>query len=244
MNSVDLIERYFDNDLSASELRDFQRRLETDAEFAQAFQLEKDLMEGIEVMGNQNLKKELKGIYEEEIGGKAQKSAPAKPVLFSRRSWMAVAASIAVLLIAGWWLSRPPTPEKLYAQYFKPDFDFVEKGGGEKLVAEAEAALERGDYEGALPLLEELLKEKPINGRYLLAKGIALVETEKYMEGIDAFLTLENSSRYTRSEALWYHGLALLKQGHLTESYIILKQIPENSSRYKEAEELAKKIRN
>ncbi len=238
---LDLIERYFDDLLSDSERKDFENRLTTDEQFAQAFQLEKDLMDGIEMMGNKNLKEDLKVYYKEEVEEKEKNKASTKPNFISRRMWLA-AASIAVLLIAFWWMNRP-TPERLYAEYFQPDFDFVEKGDADGLAVKAEAALKAEDYKRAFPLLEELVKVEPKRAEYILALGIALVEVENYHDAIPTLLRAGTASRYSQNEALWYYGLALLKQGNLEESYIILKQIPEYSARYKEATALAKKIK-
>ncbi len=239
MDSIKLIERYFEQSLSETELKDFQRRLEIDEEFAQAFLLEKDVMEGIEVLGNLNLKKDLKKIYKEEIEEKRTTQSKVIP----RRMWLVAAASIAILFVALWFFTRPPTPGQLYATYFQPEFDFVEKGNENELIVEAEMALKDGAYQRAIPILDQLLDLNPQNTEYLLAKGIALIESEKFTEGINLLTMVGKNSPYAKPETQWYHGLALLKQGLLKESHLILKQIPAQSSRYKQAEELAKKIK-
>jgi len=240
-DSIDLIERYFGDDLSPEELKGFQLRLETDEAFAQAYELEKDLMEGIEVMGNKNLKEELQGYYKEEVEEKINKKTALKPRAVSRRIWLSVAASIALLFFAGWWLSKP-TAESLYAEYFQPEFDFVEKGEQEELVIKIEIALKNKDYISALPLLDDFLDQQPNNSYFILAKGISLIETGAFKEGINALQKAQSINPLYKSESLWYNALALLKQGKTEESRKALNSISKKSSNYNKAQELLKKL--
>lgn len=242
-----LIERYFEGDLSEAELKVFQERLEADEAFAEAFQLEQDLMEGIEMIGNEHLKKELKGIYQEEIKvGKAESPAtptlPAKPRPLKSRRWFLVAAALATLLLALGWLLNRPSAEGLYAAYFQPSFDFQEKGNNSELIAKLDQLLKQKAYKEAIPLLDQLLKSEPDNAAFYLAKGIAFIATNKIEAGIAFLQKSKDINPIYRSEALWYNALASLKQKNIAETRRILQLIAKDSSRFREAQSLLAKI--
>jgi len=227
--AINLIERYFDNQLSDEELKLFQRRLGEDADFAKAFQLEKDLMEGIEVMGNKNLKNELDQIYQEEIISKASTSAPPaseKRNNNPRRLWLASAAAIALLLVF-WWLNRTPSAENLYVEYFQPEFDFSVKSGDNSLLSnsllsnEVQTLLRNRNYKSAIPKLNELIRISPENNEYQLALGLALIEEGQFEEGISMLKALEENKFY-KTNANWYIALAYLKKNDVSMSHQLL----------------------
>ena len=241
------MERYFENSLSASELEQFQRRLKEDPAFAQAFELEKDLMEGIETLGNESLREELGEIYKEEILTQQSSEPTIGPIdkrrTISRRWWLLAAAVLAGIVLYLWPFQRD-TPERLYAQYFQPEFDFVEKGSTQELIAQAEAALKTGEYQKALPILDELLELEPESSKYILAKAIALMELNRFEDAEALMLQAQvNNPGYT-SEVSWYQALAFLKQKNLSEAINRLNQIPATSARAQDAQALSQAIKD
>ena len=61
------VEQYFAGELSEQEQKALEDQLGQDSNLAEAFQLEKDLMEGIEAFGNDQLREQLGQIHQEEI---------------------------------------------------------------------------------------------------------------------------------------------------------------------------------
>ena len=117
------IEQHFAGELSEKERQALEKQLAEDPELAQAFQLEKDLMAGIEAVGNDKLREQLGQIHQEEIEHKQ----PPKVRSLRRYNLWAIAAILVVgLLGLVWWLMAPPrlTAEGLYAEYAEYSFDF------------------------------------------------------------------------------------------------------------------------
>jgi len=239
--SDNLIERYFAQELSPEELAKFNRQLKEDADFAKAFQLEKDLMEGLEAMGNKNLRKDLKNIYQEEViqsKSNPTMSEPNNIKANSSRRWRLVAASIAILGILGWLFWPEPSPQQLYAEYAKHEFNFVEKGGNDQDLFKAETALKAGKYSEAIPFLENHLKNQPNDYNVLLARGIAHLEIDDHEKAILTFRQLRQVNASYKTEGTWYLALAHLKGGNITLSQQHLKEVPEGTGRFAQAQEL------
>lgn len=236
---LQLIEKYIDGELDGKALADFHARMEADVEFAQAVRMEEDIMESIELWGNKELKNKLEKIGEEEIG-----NAEIKNINTRRRKFLwAAAAVLGLAVIAKFALHiSPPSPEKLYADYAAHEFNFTEKGNNAKLINTAENKLAEKQYGEALPLLEKLTALDAQNNDFQLALGICHLEVNDYEKALSIFSELETNAPLYIGEAKWYKALVFLKKGDLGESLQLLAEIPESSSRKKDATRLAKEI--
>ena len=98
---IDLLERYFDNVLSASETQTVHERLASDKAFRDMFDQEKALIKSIRASGLRrdllHLKEVEKRIHRQVAGGKAR----------NRPWYYAAAAAVALVIVAGVWLIRP-----------------------------------------------------------------------------------------------------------------------------------------
>lgn len=236
------IEQYFANELSEQDRQELEQQLSSDTELAQAFQLEQDLMAGIEAVGNDKLREQLGQIHREEI----ENRQPSK-VRSLRRSYLWAVAAVLVIGLLGlvWWLMAPSaiSAAGLYAEYAEYSFDFTEMGTAEDDLFQAERLLNQGEYKEALPFLEKYLAQKPEDNRAVLALGVAKLESEADATGaIQLFRQVETKGGILQNEAQWHMGLAYLKQGNLEESQKVLAQIPANSARYTQAVSLQKAI--
>lgn len=205
-----LIERYFEGDLDAAELATVSQMLQDDPAFAEAFQLEEDLLAGITVAGNQALRQRLNAIHETVV---VKKDAPVVPMR-SRRNWIWLAAAAfigAVVLGKVLWDGRAKTPEQLYAEYAVHDFDFTEKGGGVGQLAQIEQLLKTKQYEAALPLLEAYCNSNPSDTEALLALGIVQVELGRTEEALATFDMVEGVSPLMKDEVAWWRAMVYLK---------------------------------
>ncbi len=245
-----LIERYFENGLAGKELAAFQQRLLDDAAFARAFQLEKDLVEGIEAFGNEQLRGQLETIHLEEMNKDAENKngtltgSGGKVVKMDRRRWWWAAAIILVGLVARLSFSeKKPSPQQLYAMYAVHDFDFTEMGTNEELLSNVESLLKAGKYSQALPLLDTYLESNPNDPEKMMAKGIALLETGKHKEALEIFRAVRQASPIMASKANWYIALVFLKNGDIENCKKSLLAIPPESVSFKDAEELLERLK-
>ncbi len=253
-NSHKLIARYFENDLSDKELATFQQQLREDPAFASAFQMEKDLMEGIESFGNQQLRGQLEAIHLEETAKRNASNENGLPrdenenrgkvvKLVSRRWWWAAAIILVGLVARLSFSDKKPTPQQLYAMYAVHDFDFTVKGTEDKLLSNLESLLKAGKYAQALPLLDTYLQLNPTDLEKMLAKGISLLEMGEHKEAMEIFRAVRQASPIMESKSNWYIALAFLKNGDVENCKKALLTIPAESVSFKDAEELLARLK-
>ncbi len=238
MEQIDqkLIERYFEGDLDEQELALVTQKLQADPNFAEAFQLEQDLLAGIEQAGHLGLRKRLDAIHQETV----KQETPVRQMKSSRRwIWLAAAAFIgAVILGKLYFDGQAKTPQQLYAKYAVHDFDFTEKGGSETELAKAEQLLKEKKYAEALPVLEGYLRLHPDERQVLVAEGVSLMETGPLSDAFDIFDSMSNNPIMAPDMA-WYKALILLKENKLDECLAMLNSVHQGAAKYKNALALA-----
>ncbi len=111
---IDIIENYLSESSSKEEKLAFEKQLEDDKDLAQEFKLYQNIMEGIDLEGTDLMRTELKGIQGklEKENFFNQKEATPKIIKMentkkSNRSWLAIAAGLLVLIVAGILLQSP-----------------------------------------------------------------------------------------------------------------------------------------
>ncbi|MEM9916823.1 MAG: hypothetical protein AAF990_01930 [Bacteroidota bacterium] len=239
MEQQEWIDRYLEGRLNEAELKEMERKLQQEPEFARALMLEKDLMEGIESFGNDRLRDFLDGVHEEV------KSVPVQETPKSSRLIWVAAVALAVLLMLAFWLWPRPdsTPAELYALYKQENsypFDFTEKSTDDEqaLIELAERLLKKQDYKQALMPLNELFS-KTEESQYLLAIGIAEMESEAVPnEAIATFRKLQQQYPAFQNDYLWYEALAHLKKEDVAAAQASLQKISNASKRYEVARAL------
>ncbi|MEO1260013.1 MAG: tetratricopeptide repeat protein [Bacteroidota bacterium] len=253
-NDQQIIERYFENDLNQEELTAFEKRLSEDAAFARAFEEEKELMEGIEAFGNDQLRIQLDMIHAEETGMVDTSKEVEPPKIFDpfevpkedgkvvnmvRRRWWLAAAVIGIGVVARWLFStRKPNPQQLYAMFAVHNFDLTEMGDNEELLTQAEALLKNGKYAEALPLLDAYLETNPDQPKVRLNRGAALLENGQYTDALSVFQDIASDTPILANDAHWYTALTFLKQGDVENCKKALNQISGTSTKYKDVNKL------
>ena len=119
----DLIERYFLDALSAGEKEQVETRVKEDEAFAQVFQMQKQLVQVVDVQMEADFKAQLQKV--EQGLNISENNAPSSQVRSIPRWLYAVAAALLVLLIGYWLLpltspESDPTNQALFADHFQP----------------------------------------------------------------------------------------------------------------------------
>jgi len=169
-------------------------------------------------------------------GGRLFRLAPA---------WWAAAAALAAAVVAAWLFLRPPSNERLFAEYGAfPEADFTVRGDapGTNDLSAAEAAFNGKDYAEALKLLQAYLAGHPEDTQARLHAGLCHLELKQYPEATTIFSEIGGSNNVWADEANWFLALTYLRQGKSDECARILKQIPLGSGRYEQAAELLIKL--
>jgi anti-sigma-K factor RskA len=128
---IERIHRYLAGALSDSEKATFEQEMATDATFAQAVGLEKKLLSGIHLVGEDDLKKSIASARQRlaeqqffEAGKIVSIHAASTTKSFSMRKAMSIAAAAIVLLGLAWWgffREARPDADQLFAANFKPE---------------------------------------------------------------------------------------------------------------------------
>lgn len=246
------IEDYLDDALDDQERQAFEAEVRTDPALAQQLAVvretrqrlitqwanepaETDLLETLQKIGSEHFKSGA-GSGQTGAGGRLFRLPP---------GWWAAAAAVAATVIAAWFFLRPPSNERLYAQYGAfPEADFTVRGDSPATndLSAAEAAFNRKDYAEALNLLQAYLAGHPEDAQARLHAGLCHLELKQYPEATAIFSEIGGSKNVWADEANWFLALTYLRQDKRNESARILKLIPQSSGRYEQAAELLSRI--
>lgn len=243
-DSDDRILPYIINDLGRDELSKFEEQLKVDSTLRKEVALSHQIKLAVNDESLNEFDEKLKAVSDQYHKGRTTHLST-KRLTFSR-TWLALAASVLVVIVCFTWIFLEKTPlnaEALYAQYAKHDFSFTERGPENQLII-AEEFLENEEYKNALPLLKDYLVEDPKAADVILAHGIANMEVGNFSQAISIFSQLKRDHPIFINESLWYIALTHLKTGELTQSIASLSSIETISGRYDKAQKLIDQIQS
>lgn len=239
-NDIELIERYFDNALTDQENDHLKSRMKTDQELKRLFEQEKLLISTIRYQAAQKDLQFLKQI-EKNLN-------KPKPLHFIRHwHYYAAAACVTLLIIAGLIFPlKDASPEKLYADYFKPYPNVFEPAvrGADVFNQRKEAflAYENADYKRAVQLFTLLQKENSDPGILLLLgnANLMLGNTSGAQQNFNDLITQYDDLDL---QAKWFLSLAYLKSGEIDQARKLLEELGNTEISYSEkAKELLQKV--
>lgn len=227
--TYELIDRYFEGDFDTSELQDFQQQLANDEDLATAFEIEKEVIQGIEALGNQDLKNRLKTFHEEEIVAKRTAPKTAKIVGMRPYRWMAIAASFAFLVVMAIWLLQAPySSEDLFAAHYEtPAFETL-RGGPTDNLEEIKKLYQEKDFQQGIVVMTDYLKNNPDHEEVRLSLGIAQLELNQYDAAVLSFKQLTNSEQVA-DQATWFLAMTYLKSGQADLAKMELEKLVDGS---------------
>lgn len=233
-----------------------QQKLATDKQYNEKYQQLKKAKATLQYAEKEKFKatfKEVQQDLEKEqffdknvIIDKSTTTTTTTAKVFSLRKVLSIAAAVSLLLVSLWWIMRPPTTQNIYANYFEKAKDRAlvnEVGnlGFAKLLYhnQLHQALvfyhqEQPNYEQALPLFEQYLKEAPITDTYY-TKGqffyaLTLMELNQFDKTIPVLETLSQQKNDYQTKATFNLALAYLKTGQLSVIEGLLDRITTEDS--------------
>ena len=233
-DTLKLFEHYLSGNLNQKEMEVFENRLNTDKELAAEFELFKDMMGGLRLRNNKQLKNRLNEIHAQEIDKSAE--AVLRPIRW--KSAFAVAAACLVLITAYFVLCNDQlSPEAIYASHFEPyEPDWTTRGTEDELTAaQVKNLYEDKQYqELAQVIFADSLQRKLTSVKFTMIKGIVSLEIDRYEEARRYFNSVANNP-LLQAEAQWYTALSYLKENNIEKCKEILEQFAkDNSSDYHE----------
>lgn len=212
LHDIELIERYFDHDLSGEERVMLEARLINDPGLKKMFEHEKLLVNTIRYGAAQAdlafLREREKEMTSHERG------------IFGRRWYfLAAAASVAILILVVFVPSWDESATDLYEAYVNPYPNVFESNTRARADvsdrSEAFRAYDQGDYERASVLFTNLISENPANkdaGVLMLLGNSNLMIGKTDVAQANFTDLLVNYDEYD-TEAKWYLGLVHLRKG-------------------------------
>jgi tetratricopeptide (TPR) repeat protein len=235
------IDRYIHNELSDSEKTAFEQQLNTDAEFAEAYQLYASIENTMQndSQGNQQaFIEKLQPLQEKYfLENPKQKKGKLKKILFIGLAATALLVLVFTLIPFN---NTPKTSEALYAQYaIYEKVDPTTRGDNDSILNKAAALYNEKNYAAAVPYLEKIKKE---NASALFLLAVCNVEIKNYTAAIAHFDILINGTSSYKDKAQWYKALSYLKQDNKAECKNKLLSITNNSAYFKDATALLKEL--
>jgi tetratricopeptide (TPR) repeat protein len=210
------LQDYMEENMSPGASEQVEELLETNPELkAEADQLGK-INKELKTLGAELFKTRVAG-WEEEYQKDPAKPAEGRLVSFNYRTVYAVAASIALLITAGYFLFLSPrgTNSDLFTDYYAPYEDMIlERGEGSMsdLLTDAMKSYNQRDFINATDYFNKYLEDNPSDYAAWLYQGISQMETENYAES-EASLLRAMEGSLVRDQSLWYLGLMYVKYG-------------------------------
>lgn len=233
-----IFEAFLSGDLNPAQLKAHHKRLEEDQDYKESFELYESL--------NQHLKDEFKN--EKELAQfKNSVSSISKNYFKSREkpkfAWvkMAIAASIIVAIGLYFILSEVSKPQ--YQEIAQiPTIHLSERGVNTEIYLQAETAFNQEQYEKAIQLFDQILKEENQRHSISLYQAIAYMEMGQTGEARKIYEEIIRKENAFSEEALWYAALNELQEENYKACEVYLKKIKPSASRYKDAIDLLNRL--
>lgn len=206
------IDRYLMGRMAPSAARKIERRQAVDTDFAQDLAMRKRLLEKIEDLGDQAMKKRLMGIHQKEMS-RVQQGKRRRLIL----SYAAVAALVLGLFLGPWYWMQEQGPLDLYTMHYEAyPLHFNQRNGQvSELTLALDETYQNESYTLALSLASHLLEKEAGNDKVRLARAICWMEMgdmEKAQADFQYLLQSEFSP--FQEQALWYTALIELAMGN------------------------------
>jgi len=234
MENEELIHKYFQDTLTSEEQDQFDKLLKEDIDFKEQFEFENNVQQIIKDKERGVLKDKLQK-FEKEI-----KSSSDKKFLFWKP--LRIAASIAIILTAGWYFytaSFSIDTEKLYtANYEKyPNTKYaITRSSDSDITLEYRAfeAYEANNFQESIVLFTELKESKsPEYVDFYLAQSY--LNNDQLDKAIVLFIDITTHKKEFSSESHWYLALAYLKNDKKEKAIKALENLIQDGG-YKKVE--------
>lgn len=225
----ELIERYFQGQLTEEERNDFKIRQSKDADF----HLEIQTFLTVQRASRAELKKKLL-------------SQPKPMVVFLKKYSIAIAASFAFIVACIWFMTnrtKPLSTQEAFALYYEPYSSNTQVMGNNKIETSLDSAYalyEKHNYQDALRLFEKM---DSLNSKSKMCQAHAYLNIGDTDKALLLFNSLQ-TDRNLGDKASWYLALIFLKKNDKNTALNLLNKIKDaNNSSFKEkAKELLEKL--
>lgn len=239
----DIIQKYFDGEMSSDELSEFNKQLESDKELGEELILYKELIEGIKKFNEQKIRNKFKEIdLELDTPPLKAKGKKYKLAIYS------IAASVAIIIGISFYNNMTNGTVALANKYWEEDRGIPTFMGEcwDKELNEAMYLYKEEKYEEASAVLKNLRNEKIKSDTISYYSGVTEYKLEHYKMAIVYFkevLTFKES--VYKEKADYRLALSYLADGDITKAKSILHRIASSENHlYKvQAKKILKEIK-
>ena len=234
----ELIEQYLEGKLVGAELLDFENQLEQDPGLADDVALHREVRDAIADDEEVALEAELRKIGQ-AYQGRTPGTAPIRKNVGQRRIFL-IAASIALLAVAGWFaFSRfgpSPSPDQLFEAHFAP-YQVPANIRGKVPESELQAALEpykREDYDAAIVNLNQLEATYGVDEQVLFYRAVselAVGKADSARLGFEQILAIPDNQ--STVQAQWYLALSWLRLMKPENAEVYLRELSGYENKYR-----------
>jgi len=238
---IEEVRRYLNGNMTGDEQAQFKSRLENDPAFAEEVNLNRVLLESIDLHFKSKLKERLQKGDEVFRITPPTKKRTLKQVL-------AMAASLSLIAVASYFLFyKNADPQQLYDQYHTTYYNVVDgnvRSGETEAVSRAFELYDQGDFQAAAHSFERIIKQDKDNMDYIFYQGLSLLEMGNADTAIASFMKVVSATDDSWTEpAKWYLGLAYLRAGRSKKAGQVFEEIVGEGGSYSErAKEILKKL--
>lgn len=242
-----LQEQHLRGELTAEEQTAFEQMLAADPEFAREVRAGELAVKGLTSLRIHNRIQEVrKQVVADNIQEKPVEQTKEKKgrVISLLRRPLSIAASVALLITAAYFIYLSFGSQSLYDQYNQhPSFSVTEMSAAPAYdLSRAETAFQQGNYEVTRTELSAYLAENPTDTMALLFQGICQLELDNFTQAERIFSDIQAGTSDFQSLGEWYLALTYVKQEDVERAREVLSTIPQTSEKYAEAQKLLNSI--
>ncbi|MBT8244942.1 MAG: hypothetical protein HKP48_02675 [Winogradskyella sp.] len=237
-------ENYLSKSLSDEEVLAFEKKLNSDAEFKEAFETYKELSGFLEQHLDENHTSKEFEVNLNKISTnyfeKNNKNQLRNTSRIFRTGQLAIAAAVVIFLGIFIFNRFSTTGYEDYSNHGVISLSV--RGVVSDAAAKAQNAFNNKDFEAAEIYFDDILKVKPDDIEVKLYKAISQIEQDKFKEADAALTKMVNGKTAYKNEAIWYAALSKLKQKDSEATIELLKTLPEDAIHYQKAQKLIDKL--
>ena len=228
---IDQLDAYLQNSLSEAERQAFEQKLQQMPELKTELHFQQSVKEAVVFKEATQLKSRLLKLEDELMAD----GSGIKPITRPGSHWAgkwglisSMAAALALVAIAFWFLFSQPNNQELYTAYYQayPNTeDPITRGEAGELSGFQLYEQER--YEEAIEKLEQ--RNNETDAFYIAQSYLALGQEEQALE---IFSKLSRKDFEYTDASRWYLALLLLKQDKTDEAIVQLKKLAEQPNTY------------
>ncbi len=243
INKYDLIDKYLSGGMSSTELDSFRAFLQSNKDFTTDLNIISELGESAGFNQVQyDLRDTLSQIRSNDVNANASQPKSSSNIIYK------VLGGLVLLFLAMYMVMKLLSPQSginnnsdiIQYAYLEP-LALTTKSD-EVDISQMQTLFNQGDYEAALPLIDNFLENNPRDLDVMLAKGMAHTELKQYNKAHATYEKVENLGPRVK-KYLWFDAICYIKEDKTEKAKVLLNQIVSSKSfKHIDASKLLKKL--